>query len=321
MTEEQTTTPASSENTNAPITKIFVGNLSFRTRGPGLREAFEAAGKVEGVRVVTQGRRSMGYGFVQFATLEEAKKAVELLHKKPLDGREINVEVSTSSNTGLNPVKRRRPRTRKPKKDSGETETPNGDAAPAATPTGDDTPKKKARRTRKSPKKRSAATEATTEGSPAPADGTAPVTKTRAPRKPRAPREPREVNEPRAPRAPRAPREAREPREPREFSDTILYVSNIPFSFDNEGLIEAFKEFAPTSANIIRRNRTNLSKGFGFVEFADAAKQQAALDAKHRSKLADREITVRKAHIRPPADESASTANATTSESVEAKAE
>jgi RNA recognition motif-containing protein len=39
-------------------------------------------------------KRSAGYGFVTFATLEETTKAANDLNKKELDGREINVEVA-----------------------------------------------------------------------------------------------------------------------------------------------------------------------------------------------------------------------------------
>lgn len=39
-------------------------------------------------------KRSAGYGFVTFATLEDTIKAAKELNKKELDGREVNVEVA-----------------------------------------------------------------------------------------------------------------------------------------------------------------------------------------------------------------------------------
>lgn len=75
-------------------TKVFVGNLSFKTKDNGLSTAFEKAGKVISATIVTRGRRSLGYGFVEFENEEGANKAVQLLNKKPLDEREINVELA-----------------------------------------------------------------------------------------------------------------------------------------------------------------------------------------------------------------------------------
>jgi len=76
-------------------TKVFVGNLSFRTREPGLASAFESAGKVVNAQIVTRGNgRSLGYGFVEFDNEEAANKAIKELNKYSLDEREINVELA-----------------------------------------------------------------------------------------------------------------------------------------------------------------------------------------------------------------------------------
>jgi len=75
-------------------TKVFVGNLSFKTKEEELRTEFEAAGKVVNANIITRGPRSLGYGFVELENETVAKKAVELLHKKEIDGRQINVEIA-----------------------------------------------------------------------------------------------------------------------------------------------------------------------------------------------------------------------------------
>lgn len=75
-------------------TKVFVGNLAFTTKEPELAAAFQAAGKVIGANIITRGPRSLGYGFVEMDSEEDAEKAVELLNKKELNGRQINVEVA-----------------------------------------------------------------------------------------------------------------------------------------------------------------------------------------------------------------------------------
>jgi len=75
-------------------TKVFVGNLSFKIAPEKLREEFSAAGNVLTANIITRGPRSLGYGFVEFGSREEAEKSVTLLNHKDIDGRQINVEVA-----------------------------------------------------------------------------------------------------------------------------------------------------------------------------------------------------------------------------------
>lgn len=281
-TEEQQANPPAGDNSAAPAaaagTKVFVGNLSFKTRSKGLRDAFSQIGNVEGARVVTQGRRSMGYGFVQYASQEDAEAAVKKMHKSNLDDREINVEISTSATT-LNPPGKKQPtaqssKPKRPRKKVAKKPAPeaNGEeAAPAEEKTGDEGDDAK-KSTKRKPKRR--------------------------PRK--------------AKKKPAATEKKAEPKEqvvrpPKELSETVLYVSNIPFTLDDDTLKEAFAKFNPTSANVIRRKRNNLSKGFGFVNFEKEADQAAALNEMHKAKVGDREITVRKAHLRVETEESTET--------------
>ncbi|KAI8066222.1 uncharacterized protein B0P05DRAFT_553447 [Gilbertella persicaria] len=51
-------------------------------------------GNIIKVRMVTRYGRSRGFGFVTYATENEAKKAVEELNQKALDGRDINVQIA-----------------------------------------------------------------------------------------------------------------------------------------------------------------------------------------------------------------------------------
>jgi len=282
MTEDAQVNPSSDSKPTgdaAVVAKVFVGNLAFRTRNQALQDYFGTIGTVENARVVTQGKRSMGYGFVQFAKLEDAKTAVEQLHKSRLDDREINVELSTSKNTNNqrpSPTTARpvRPRTRFPAKKGSSPQVKNEAAEPKSSPKGEGEAKpvgqqKKRRPTKPKPTRSNAANSPSASG------------KSEAAPKSRA-------NNPRVETG------------ARQVSDTILYVTNIPFALDDEGLKQAFAEFDPVSANVIRRKRYNLSKGYGFVTFPDATKQEAAL-AKNKTSLGDppREIIVRKAHLRP----------------------
>jgi len=74
--------------------KLYVGSLSYDTTEDGLKELFAEAGKVESAAVITDkfSGRSKGFGFVEMATEEEAKKAVEMFNGKELDGRTIIVD-------------------------------------------------------------------------------------------------------------------------------------------------------------------------------------------------------------------------------------
>ena len=71
--------------------KLYVGNLSYDTNEDGLKDAFSQAGTIESATVITDkmSGRSKGFGFVEFATDEEAKKAIEMWNDKELDGRAI----------------------------------------------------------------------------------------------------------------------------------------------------------------------------------------------------------------------------------------
>jgi RNA recognition motif-containing protein len=74
-------------------TKLYVGNLSFRTTGEELRELFAQAGTVESVSVIEDREtgRSRGFGFVEMATAEEATAAIEQFNGKDLGGRNLTV--------------------------------------------------------------------------------------------------------------------------------------------------------------------------------------------------------------------------------------
>ena len=74
-------------------TKLYVGNLSFRTTSDELREAFSAAGTVESASVIEDREtgRSRGFAFVEMATPEEAAAAIEQFNGKDFGGRNLTV--------------------------------------------------------------------------------------------------------------------------------------------------------------------------------------------------------------------------------------
>ena len=74
-------------------TKLYVGNLSFRTTSEELREAFAAIGTVESASVIEDRDtgRSRGFAFVEMATPEEAAAAIEQFNGKDFGGRNLTV--------------------------------------------------------------------------------------------------------------------------------------------------------------------------------------------------------------------------------------
>ena len=74
-------------------TKLFVGNLSFRTTSDELRDLFSQAGTVESASVIEDREtgRSRGFGFVEMATQEHATAAVEQFNGKDFGGRNLTV--------------------------------------------------------------------------------------------------------------------------------------------------------------------------------------------------------------------------------------
>jgi RNA recognition motif-containing protein len=74
-------------------TKLYVGNLSFRTTSEELRDAFSACGTVESASVIEDRDtgRSRGFAFVEMATPEEAAAAIEQFNGKDFGGRNLTV--------------------------------------------------------------------------------------------------------------------------------------------------------------------------------------------------------------------------------------
>lgn len=87
---------AKTEEEPAEPSTIFVGSLAWSVDDDRLRSFFSEIGEITGARVLTHSDsgRSKGYGYVDFASPADAKKAVEEMHQKELDGRNINVDLS-----------------------------------------------------------------------------------------------------------------------------------------------------------------------------------------------------------------------------------
>lgn len=84
-----------------------------------------------------------------------------------------------------------------------------------------------------------------------------------------------------------------------------IYVGNLSYSTDNDGLHAAFEAFgAVNSAEVVIDRNTNRSRGFGFVEMANDDEAKAAIDGLNSKDLDGRPIKVNEA--RPRRDDSGS---------------
>ena len=72
---------------------IYVGNLSYEVTEEDLKEAFEAFGEVETVKVIKDNYtdRSKGFGFVEMPSKAEGQSAIDGLNDKELKGRTLKV--------------------------------------------------------------------------------------------------------------------------------------------------------------------------------------------------------------------------------------
>jgi RNA recognition motif-containing protein len=75
---------------------IYVGNLSYDVTEEDLKEAFQAFGAVDAVRVLKDNYtgRSKGFGFVEMSSDADAQAAIDGLNDKELKGRTLKVNTA-----------------------------------------------------------------------------------------------------------------------------------------------------------------------------------------------------------------------------------
>lgn len=74
-------------------TKLYVGNIPFKITEGDLQDLFAQHGSVAAVDLIMDKMtgRPRGFAFVTMATPEDATKAIEALHGKSYEGRELTV--------------------------------------------------------------------------------------------------------------------------------------------------------------------------------------------------------------------------------------
>lgn len=73
--------------------KLFVGNLAWKTTESDLEDAFRSCGQVVSAKVITDREtgKSRGFAFVEMSSDEEANSAIASLNETELNGRNIRV--------------------------------------------------------------------------------------------------------------------------------------------------------------------------------------------------------------------------------------
>jgi RNA recognition motif-containing protein len=77
-------------------TRLFVGNLNYRTLERDLHDHFSQAGVVTSCNLMLDKftGKSRGFAFIEFSTREEAAKAIEMFHSKDFQGRQLTVNLA-----------------------------------------------------------------------------------------------------------------------------------------------------------------------------------------------------------------------------------
>ncbi|KAF5370122.1 hypothetical protein D9758_001225 [Tetrapyrgos nigripes] len=299
--------PATQEE--APGFKVFAGNLAYSTTDDGLKAFFAPVqSDIITAQVILRGTRSAGYGFVALTSAEAAQKAVELLDKKELDGRPVIVEIAKQPDQKDKDRNSRKPKRRPGRRGSKAVpgEVSEAEANGTATKPEDDAAANDASKPKKKKKARKSKKAAAGDAIEKPAEGDAAAAGDAAPKK-KAPRQ----------RKLRTPRPAGE--DPvGEPSKTMLFVANLGFNIDDDGLSALFTDagIAVVSARIVRRRwASRRSKGYGFVDVGSEEEQKKAIEVLQGKEVGGRPIAVKIA-VNTPQDEDSPPEAATTTEAV-----
>ena len=92
------TRTARTETKPVETNRLYVGNLSYDATEDDLEDLFKGAGSVSSIEIVynRNTHRSKGYGFIEMGSIEEAKRAVEILHDQSFMDRQMIVSGAKS---------------------------------------------------------------------------------------------------------------------------------------------------------------------------------------------------------------------------------
>jgi hypothetical protein len=88
------------------------------------------------------------------------------------------------------------------------------------------------------------------------------------------------------------------------FMGNKLYVGNLPYSYRDSDMEQAFSQYGTvSSAKVMMERDTGRSKGFGFVEMSTEAEAKAAIEGMNGQQIGGRGLVVNEARpmeSRPP---------------------
>ena len=94
--EESTNTTTTT--TKAEGTQLFIGNLPWETTWQELKDYFAPCGDIQRADVaIGHDGRKKGFGFVRFATKEEASGAIDKMHGVEFNGRKLEVRLDNKA--------------------------------------------------------------------------------------------------------------------------------------------------------------------------------------------------------------------------------
>lgn len=293
-------------------TKVFVGNLDFQTTDQALADAFADCGKVKSGVIITRGRRSLGYGFVEFESTEAADKAVGTKNGTELSKRQIKVELVRD------PADRP---TRGTQEGQGDKDQIRGDSEKGQDQTGtgkrrgrggrsfgggnNNNKRRFARRGTPSQGQDNSNTSTNTGGNnntkSAGNNTSNQASSNQA--KDNQNQQPKRRTRRRRNNSKRNDNQPQNPPKEKILSKTAIFVANIPFEAKDEDLKNFFKDSNPKSAHVVT-TQTGRSRGYGFVDFDNEKDQQHAIQSKNKAKWTTpekepREISVSASHSQP----------------------
>jgi len=301
-------------------TKVFVGNLAFRTTDQALQEAFSKHGEVKSGVIITRGRRSLGYGFVEFVNAEQAAASVDKMNKAEIFGRQIKVELAKDlverpdQNDEVGPAKRRKRagddgNDGPSGKGSNTTTTTNtstgaSNKSNAGSSSGGNNSDKESDRRQRNPRRRRNNNNNNNNNN---------NTNNNNNRKPNG--NPADNNTSSGGASSSSGPTSRPPRDENKekvLSKTTLFVANLPFSVDDAQLLAAFAGTKAKAAHVVVTN-SGRSRGYGFVEFETEADQVEALKTHNGKsivgKTGPRNMSVSISHTPPPTSDAPATSN------------
>jgi len=290
------------------MTKVFVGNLHFQITDQALAEAFQDF-KVKNGVVITRGRRSLGYGFVEFDSAELALEAIKSKNNTLINGRPVKVELASDNPPVRSPLaynNSERPTWNPPPSTAalGDNPVNNAGAQPGGGPPGNRmrrkrNPNRRRNRTRHSGNNKPSS-------GPASSANVGDIQNNNRENEQKNPGSGGGSGAPRRgpPRGggggPGGPggsgggggqggrrRSQNMNNEDRVLSKTAVFVANLPFSVKDEDLKAFFKDNNAKTAHVVV-TRNNRSRGYGFVDFEHEKDQKEAIQTKKQYKSRQR---------------------------------